>query len=117
MIHSHSILAGYGLGYLGSGEWKLPFSSVNVPPHSEIEKQIFQTGFASLKRKQELIHHIHKWPPCNFEKFKMSATKKRIKYQKRLCQNESLCVVSFDEKLLAFEFWLKHESEASEATL
>ena len=21
------------------------------------------------------IHPIHKWPPCNFEKFKMSATK------------------------------------------
>ena len=24
------------------------------------------------------IHHIHKWPPCNFEKFKVSATKERI---------------------------------------
>ena len=105
MIHSYSILAGYGLGYLGSGEWKLPFSSVNVPPHSEIEKQIFQTGFASLKRKQELIHHIHKWPPCNFEKFKMSATKKRIKYQKILCQNESLCVVLGSYSYLTRSCW------------
>ena len=39
-----------------------------------------------------LIHHFHKWPPCNFETFKMSATKDRIEYQERSCQNESLCV-------------------------
>ena len=25
-----------------------------------------------------LIHHIHKWPTCNFEKFKMSAAKEKI---------------------------------------
>ena len=50
------------------------------------------------------IHHIHKWPPCKFEKFKMSTAKERIEQQERLCQNESLCVVfrvifSFDENL------------------
>ena len=26
----------------------------------------------------DFIHHIHKWPPCNFENLKMSATKERI---------------------------------------
>ena len=25
-----------------------------------------------------VIHHIHKWPPCNFEKLEMSATEERI---------------------------------------
>ena len=29
-----------------------------------------------------------KWPPCNFEKFKMTATKEKIECRERLCQNE-----------------------------
>ena len=37
ITHSHSILVGYWLGY--PGVWKLPFSSVNVAPHSLDKKQ------------------------------------------------------------------------------
>ena len=47
----------------------------------------------------ETIHYIHKRPPRNFEKFKMSAVKERKKNvfqlywsreQERSCQNESI---------------------------
>ena len=37
----------------------------------------------------ETTHHIHRWLPCNFEKFKMSAAKEKIERQERSCQNES----------------------------
>ena len=40
-----------------------------------------------------VIHHIDKWPPFNFEKFKMSVTKERTQYQERSCENETLCEV------------------------
>ena len=39
------------------------------------------------------IHHIHNWPPCNFEKFKMTGTKERIEYREKLCPNEQLGLV------------------------
>ena len=39
------------------------------------------------------VHHIHKLPPCNFERFKMPSTKETIEYQERSCQVESLGVV------------------------